>query len=88
MDVLAMLLSRQLHETVLDMTDLPGTYDVKLEWALDGLRPAETPEAEERATGPSIFTAIQQQLGLKLESRKDALEVLVLDHAEKVPVAN
>src|SRR5262249_12348635 len=88
MDTLAMLLSRQLRETVLDRTGLMGIYDVKLEWALDGLRPAETAEAEERAAGPSLFTAIQQQLGLKLEARKDPFEVIVVDHGEKAPIAN
>jgi uncharacterized protein (TIGR03435 family) len=88
MDTLAMLLSRQLRETVLDMTGVPGRYDVKLEWALEGLRTAETKEAEERAAGASIFTALQEQLGLKLEPRKDPLDVLVVDRAERVPVAN
>jgi len=88
MDTLAMLLSRQLREAVLDMTGIQGRYDVKLEWALEGLRPAETKEAEERAAGSSIFTALQEQLGLKLEPRKEPLEVLVVDRAERVPLAN
>jgi uncharacterized protein (TIGR03435 family) len=88
MDTLAMLLSRQLREPVLNSTGMEGTYDVRLEWAPDGLRAAETPEAEERAAGPSIFTALQEQLGLKLEARKDPLEVLVVDRAERVPLAN
>jgi uncharacterized protein (TIGR03435 family) len=88
MDTLAMLLSRQLREPVLDMTGMEGTYDVRLEWAPDGLRAAETPEAEERAAGPSIFTGLQEQLGLKLEARKDPLDILVVDRAERVPLAN
>src|SRR5262249_322772 len=88
MDVLAMLLSRQLRQTVLDRTGLTGTYDVKLEWAPDLTQPPETQEAEERATGPSIFTALQEQLGLKLEARKDPLDVLVIDQAVKSPIPN
>jgi uncharacterized protein (TIGR03435 family) len=88
METLAMLLSRQLRETVLDRTGLKGAYDVKLEWALDNLAPAETKEAEDRAAGASIFTALQQQLGLRLESSKEPIEVLVIDQADRVPVAN
>ena len=40
------------------------------------------------ATGPSLFTAIQQQLGLRLEARRGPVPVLVIDHAEKVPAEN
>ncbi len=88
METLAMLLSRQLRETVLDRTGLAGAYDVKLERALENLTPPETEEAEEKAAGPSIFTAVQEQLGLKLEPRKDAIDVLVVDRADRIPVAN
>src|SRR5262249_46810555 len=63
MPTFAMLLSRQLRQAVLDVTGLTGTYDVKLEWAPDLGTPAETKEAEERAAGATIFTALQEQLG-------------------------
>jgi uncharacterized protein (TIGR03435 family) len=59
---------------VLDQTALRGAYDFKLEWAPDG---------SDDYAGPSLFTAIQEQLGLKLESTKAAVEILVIDHAEK-----
>jgi len=40
------------------------------------------------AAGPSIYSAVQEQLGLKLESRKGQVEVLVIDHMEKTPTSN
>lgn len=67
------LLSQFLGRSVLDKTGLPGNYDFKLQWTPD--------EAE--GDGPSIFTATQEQLGLKLESSKGPVEVLVIDRAEK-----
>ena len=57
-----------------DATGLTGKYDLKFEWAAD-------PSAAD-ATGPSLFTAIQQ-FGLKLESIKGPVKVLVVDHAER-----
>ena len=65
-------LSRQLGKTVIDRTDLKGTYDFKLEWGRED---------------ESIFTAIQEQLGLKLESGKGPVELPVIDHVDK-PSAN
>jgi uncharacterized protein (TIGR03435 family) len=62
---------------VSDHTGLKGTYDFTLDWGQDDSVP-----------GPSLFTAVQEQLGLKLESKTVPLEVLVVDHAEKVPSAN
>jgi uncharacterized protein (TIGR03435 family) len=88
---LARLLSGTLGRTVLDQTDLADSYDFNLEWAPDvgegpgfkGARKDSLPEAPQAADGPSIFTAIQEQLGLKLESRKGPVEILVVDRAEK-----
>jgi len=56
---------------ILDRTGLTGAYDLTLKWD-----PTD-------ATGPSLFTAIQEQLGLKLESTKAPVEVLVIDHIER-----
>ena len=80
--MLGVLISRfELRAPVLDSTGLPGRYDVKLEWSPANARPDAPP-------GPSIFTAVQEQLGLRLESRKGPVEVMVIDHAEKNPVEN
>jgi uncharacterized protein (TIGR03435 family) len=75
------LISRLLKQPVLDRTGLTGLYDLKLEWTPDEADSSATPK-------PDIFTAFQQQLGLKLEVSKEPLEVFVVDRAEKVPIAN
>ncbi|HXE08255.1 MAG TPA: TIGR03435 family protein [Acidobacteriaceae bacterium] len=60
---------------VIDRTGLPGKYDFKLKW---------TPEGDpDDAGGVSLFTAIQEQLGLKLEPVKAPTDVVVIDHIEK-----
>lgn len=82
MDRLAALLSRQLKEPVFDRTGLRGAYDVELNWT-----PEDSPPGD-AGKQPEIFGALQQQLGLKLERSKEPVEVLVVDRAEKSPVAN
>jgi len=72
---------------VIDRTGLTGTFDVHLKWAADPSTGAGGPGTADDPTGPSIFTALQEQLGLKLESAKGPVEVLVIDHVEK-PSAN
>jgi len=79
------LLSRQLKQPVLDLTGLTGFYDIHLEWAPDDPAPAETGNV---APLPDIFQAVEEQLGLHLESTKAPIEVIVIDRADKVPVAN
>lgn len=75
--VLATKLSRQLEHDVTDETGLPGKYDFQLDWTPDaGACPGAT------ADQPSIFTAVQQQLGLRLESAKGPVEILVVDHIQ------
>jgi uncharacterized protein (TIGR03435 family) len=73
----AELLSGKIDRPVTDMTGLPGLYDIDLDWAPDTIVP---PDAD---LGPSVFTAIQEQLGLKLEPTKGPLEILVIDHIER-----
>jgi uncharacterized protein (TIGR03435 family) len=88
---LANMLSQQLHRTVLDKTGLTGKYDLELNWTPDqGADPMfKGPEASPQrgdaapdSSGPSIFTALQEQLGLKLQSAKGPVETLVIDHVE------
>jgi uncharacterized protein (TIGR03435 family) len=79
-----------LGRSVIDKTGLTGNYDIKLEWTPDeneggmmrvvqgrGDQPPDAP------TGPSLMTALQEQLGLKLESTKGPVALLVIDHVEK-----
>jgi uncharacterized protein (TIGR03435 family) len=73
----AWLLSRVLGRVVIDRTGLTGNFDVNLEWTLDDIQAASD------GTGPSIFTAVQDQLGLKLESQKGPVEILIVERAEK-----
>jgi uncharacterized protein (TIGR03435 family) len=72
--MLATRLSTLLGRTVVDNTGLSGEFDYRLEWA---------PDKVEAPSGPSIFTALQEQLGLKLNSAKGPVEVIVIDSAEK-----
>jgi uncharacterized protein (TIGR03435 family) len=83
MFTLAKLLSRFERETIFDMTGLPGLYEVHLEWSMD-----QTGQDTTKPAGPSLSTAIQEQLGLKLEARKGQVEILVVDSAEKIPAEN
>ena len=84
-------LSRQTGRPVLDMTGLKGFYSFTLNYAPDEAPSAPIPGAPplpESTVGASLFTAIQEQLGLKLEARKAPIEILVIDHAEKIPTEN
>jgi len=91
--MLVTMLSRELGRTIVDKTGLSDTYDFTLEWTPDegagGPQPAGAATGPEAAgapptiPGPSIFTAVQEQLGLKLESTKAPLDVIVIDHIEK-----
>ena|SRR5215469_5020856 len=82
-------LSRFLGRNVIDQTGLNGTYDVTLQWTPDdaqlaGYLPPGAPKPPLSDTaGPSIFAALQEQLGLKLEATKGPVEVLVIDQVER-----
>ena len=86
------MLAQQLGSTVQDETGLTGRYDITLQWTPDRGSPpmmkgpdgapglGDAPPIDPSA--PSLFTALQEQLGLKLESHKVPVQVLVIDHVE------
>jgi uncharacterized protein (TIGR03435 family) len=81
-------LSKYLGRAVMDKTGLDGAYDISLQWTPDETQAfSPTGPAAADSSGPSISSAVQEQLGLRLESAKGPVEVLVIDHAEK-PDAN
>ena len=86
--MLALNLSNQTGRPVLDKTGLTGKYDFKLEWVPDsslgpvpvGALPGGAPPD---LNGPSLFAALQEQLGLRLEPQKAPVEIFVIDHAAR-----
>ena len=84
-------LTVQVAAPVTDETGLQGDYDLTLEFMPDErwLGFADMPhDAKADASVPDLTRALEEQLGLRLEARKRAVEVLVVDRAEKMPVAN
>jgi bla regulator protein blaR1 len=96
MSSLARFLSGQLGRTVVNKTGLTGGYDYKLDWTSDDTSavlpkagnstPGENPASQDTG-GPSLFTALEEQLGLKLEATKGPADVIVIDDLEQ-PTAN
>jgi uncharacterized protein (TIGR03435 family) len=89
---LAGWLSLNLRSPVLDKTGLTGKYDFKLKWMRDrtraqppsgGAPDGQTPLAAADPIGPTLLDALQDQLGLKLESGKGPVETVVIDHIER-----
>jgi uncharacterized protein (TIGR03435 family) len=101
---LAHFLSGSLDRPVQDFTGLKGTYDIDLAWRPDPAidRMSSSAASYSAATAASrdvttdlpaaptatLFTAIRDSLGLKLESRNEPVEMLVIDHVERVPTEN
>ena len=97
MESLSQIISQQIGATVVDKTGLTGKYDFTLsftpEMGVGGgpggpmMRPPAggTPDGApaQEPVGPSLFTAVQEQLGLKLEARKEPVDVVVIDHVEQ-----
>ena len=83
MSWLAVILSQrpEINRVVHDRTNLAGDFDVDLEFQPWTATPG-SPDAV-GATGASIFTALREQLGLKLESTNGPIDVLVIDHVER-----
>jgi len=92
MAVLANQIAQQLGRTVIDKTDLKGDFDIVLEWTpeaghggggpVGGPQPGDGPPPA-GGNGPTIFTALQEQLGLRLESTKGPVDILVIDDVSK-----
>lgn len=82
---LAEILARYTGRVVIDKTGLTGTYTLALQFAADDSRAAASASADNAAlvdSGPSVFTALKDQLGLELKSGKAAVDVLVIDHID------
>jgi uncharacterized protein (TIGR03435 family) len=74
MEGFSSFLAGHLDRPVLDRTGIQGRYDMKLEWS--------SPEVADAAS-PSIFSALQEQMGLRLEATKGPVEILVIDSVDK-----
>jgi uncharacterized protein (TIGR03435 family) len=91
MDRLASALSTTLGSIVVDKTGIDGKFNVSLQWTPDqGTQPRASksavmppPPPSDTVPGPSLFTALEEKLGLKLESRKVPVEVIVIDRANR-----
>jgi uncharacterized protein (TIGR03435 family) len=90
MSALAFMLTAMTGKTVIDKTDLKGSYTYILNWSKN-IQPPEVPPGGVAPPGafdpgsiqPAIATALEEQLGLKLESGKGPVEILVIDHVER-----
>jgi uncharacterized protein (TIGR03435 family) len=76
---IASLLARPVGHPVVDKTGLSGSFKLKLRFAAPGDTSTDLPD---------IFTAVQEQLGLRLESHKVPADFLVIDHVDKIPTEN
>jgi uncharacterized protein (TIGR03435 family) len=74
---LARMLKRPAGMEVVDRTGIEGAYDIEATWRKD-----------ENSDGPAFITALQEQLGLKLEPSRAMVDVIVVDSAERVPIEN
>jgi uncharacterized protein (TIGR03435 family) len=96
MEVMARRLGTLTGRPVKDETGLKGKFDLAMHWATNTVVPgagaavsSDDAAADAPAgAGPSLFAALQSQLGLKLEPAKGAFDVLVVDHVERMPTEN
>lgn len=90
MPVLATYLGGVAGRLVIDKTGIPGTFDIDLEWTPDASPAPDTSRQDDRPpapNGPSLFTALQEQLGLKLQSDAAPMDLVIIDRLER-PEAN
>jgi len=92
MSMLVQQISQVLGRTVIDNTGLPGTYEVDLQWTPEpghgGGGPGGPPASADAVagadtSGPTIYTALREKLGLKLDSQKGPVEIMVIDSVAK-----
>lgn len=83
MSVLASLLSRFENQLIVDKTGLTGRYQVKLEYTPEDRLASAGPDAP-----PTLESALEEQLGLRLEKRRESLDAIVVDRAERIPTDN
>ena len=82
MEEFATAMESVVDKPVADQTGLTGRWDFLLKW-----RPETAPDTDDPNALPGLFTAIQEQIGLKLEAAKAPVDVIVIDHVER-PSAN
>jgi uncharacterized protein (TIGR03435 family) len=83
MEYFADKLGTQMHQPIINATGLTGKYDFVVSWSYAAMQPNAPLES-----GPTIFAALQEQLGLKLESKKVPVDTVVVDHIERTPSEN
>lgn len=84
MTQLADFVARSLGETVIDKTGIDGVYDFELRWTNDD----QTADGIAADAAPSLFTALQETLGLRLRPQRVPVEIVVVDRVERVPAEN
>ncbi len=86
---LARVLRGELGDTiVIDKAGLTGTYDVRMQFAVADLRRNHPPQDDSSYSYPSVFTALEQQLGLKLQPTKAMVEMTIIDRIDGAPTDN
>jgi uncharacterized protein (TIGR03435 family) len=89
MDQVAGMIAQSVKRPVVNQTGLAGKYDFTLAYESDPIEGLGEPRrSAPENPGPTIFAAVQEQLGLKLESRKGPVEMVVVDRADRVPTEN
>jgi uncharacterized protein (TIGR03435 family) len=87
LDAFAMFLATPVRRPVIDRTGLSGDFDIELDMTAElgpPPPPPGMPDAVDRASAPSIFTTLQEQLGLRLDARREPVDVLVIDRVERL----
>jgi len=90
MEDFAVWVTRQVGRPVVDKTDVAGAYSFEFDFAQEerSLQTDPAKAAESAPQGPTIYTVLQEQIGLRLQSQKVPVDVVVVDHIERVPTEN